>query len=138
MPSPNIEKFMLSILAIMIIIIFAGCIYALFFAIYQFVFSGWDAEKIKSAWNSIRYMIIGVVLTFIFLFLFPLIFKKLKVQGYEMYTAQNIFLTAGNIIFWMFNFAGEAIDIYQSAEDTSWNTWVIETKQAPTSSDFEL
>lgn len=55
-----------------------------------------------------------------------------------MYTAQNIFLTAGNLIFWMFNFAGEAIDIYQSAEDTSWNTWVIEKKQAPTSSDFEL
>jgi hypothetical protein len=62
--------------------------------VYNFIFSGGDQAKIKEAWNSIRYMILGVIMTIVFLFIFPVLFKKLNVPGYEQYNAQNIFKTA--------------------------------------------
>lgn len=120
MQSPSIEKFMLTILAILIIIIFGWCIYAFFFAVYQFIFSGGDQAKIKEAWNSIRYMILWVIMTIVFLFVFPVLFKKLQVPGYEQYNAQNIFKTAGNLIYGLFSFAGEAIDTYKEWEYAPW------------------
>lgn len=125
MQSPNIEKFMLTILAILIIIIFGWCIYAFFFAIYTFIFSWGDQDKIKQAWNSIRYMILWVIMTFIFLFLFPVLFKKLNVPGYEQYNAQNIFKTAWSLIYGLFWFAWEAIETYNQ-QDTQ-NNWSIFT-----------
>jgi hypothetical protein len=56
-----------------------------------FIFSNGDEEKKKSAWNSIRYMIIGVIMTIFLLTVFPVIFRQLKVSGYEVYTAKNVF-----------------------------------------------
>jgi hypothetical protein len=67
-------------------------------AILKFVFSGGDTEKIKQARNSIRYMIIGIILTMVLLFLFPYVFQFLSVPGYKVYTAQNIFQKAGEIL----------------------------------------
>jgi ABC-type Fe3+ transport system permease subunit len=87
----SIATMILTILALLVIIIFVGSIYAFFYAIVTFIFSAGDPEKIKKAWNSIRYMILGVVMTLIVLFMFPIILKKAKVPGYEFYTASNIF-----------------------------------------------
>lgn len=98
--SPSIESIILTILAAIVIIICAWCIYALVAAILKFVFSGGDTEKIKQARNSIRYMIIGIILTMVLLFLFPYVFQFLSVPGYKVYTAQNIFQKAGEILQW--------------------------------------
>jgi hypothetical protein len=69
-----------------------------------FIFSHGDEERKKSAWNSIRYMIIGVILTIFLLTVFPVIFRQLKVSGYEVYTAKNVFERAGDIINKLFQF----------------------------------
>ncbi len=92
------ENIFLSILAILIIIIFWGVIYSFIWAIFLFIFSKWDENKIKKAINSIRYAIIGVILTVFLLFVFPIIFKKLQIPWYKVYTAQNIFKRASLII----------------------------------------
>lgn len=59
-------------------------------------------------------------MTIVFLFIFPVLFKKLQVPGYEQYNAQNIFKTAGNLIYGLFGFAGEAIDTYKQWEYAPW------------------
>jgi hypothetical protein len=63
------EDIILFILALAILIVFLGCIYAFFSAIFLFIFSKGEDAKVKAAWNSIRYMILGVFLTIMLLFL---------------------------------------------------------------------
>lgn len=87
----SVEWLVLTIISGLIIIIFAGSIYWFFRSIYLFIFSGGDPEKVKQAWNGIRYMVLGIFLTLIFLFIFPVLFKKLWLPWHEAYTAQNIF-----------------------------------------------
>lgn len=87
----SLEGMILTILAVIVIIVFGGSIYSLVLAIFQFIFSHGEAEKIKKAWNNIRYMIIGLIFTIALLFIFPLVFRVLEVQGYKVYTAKNIF-----------------------------------------------
>lgn len=87
----SVEWLVLTIISGLIIIIFGGSIYGFFRSIYLFIFSGGDPDKVKQAWNGIRYMVLGIFLTLIFLFIFPVLFKKLGVPGHEAYTAQNIF-----------------------------------------------
>lgn len=94
----GIEWFVLSILAILVLIICGWCVYAFFHAIFLFIFSQGDEEKKKSAWNSIRYMIIWVILTVALLTVFPLAFRQLEITWYETYTASNIFQRAGEIL----------------------------------------
>ncbi len=85
-------------------------------------------------------------MTIIFLFIFPVLFKKLNVPGYEQYNAQNIFKTAGNLIYGIFGFAGEAIDTYKEGEyapgvrfDNTNNQWQEPTiNPAENPNDFEL
>lgn len=97
--SPDmVSDIILFILAAMVILIAAWCIFSFVRAIFFFIFSQGKDEKIKKAWNSIRYMIIGIFLTVILLFLFPLIFKWIWLEGYERYTAKNIFNKAWDII----------------------------------------
>jgi hypothetical protein len=61
-------------------------------------------------------MILGVIMTVVFLFVFPVLFKKLNIPKAEQYNAQNIFKTAGNLIYGIFGFAGDAIDTYKQGE----------------------
>lgn len=92
------ENVFLTILALIVIIIFWGAIYAFIYAIFLFIFSKWDENKIKKAWNSIRYAILWIILMIFLLFVFPIIFKKLHIPGYKIYTAENIFKKATFII----------------------------------------
>ena len=84
----------LSILAIMVLLVFGWVIYAIVYAIFMFVFSWWNEEKIKKAWNSIRYAVLGFILTLIILFWIPGFLRAIKVPGYQYYTSANIFKTA--------------------------------------------
>jgi uncharacterized BrkB/YihY/UPF0761 family membrane protein len=77
----SIEDVILTVLAIFIILILIGTIYSIIRAIIQFIFSNGDNEKIKKAWNGIRYTIIGMIITIVLLFIFPIIFQKIGLQG---------------------------------------------------------
>ena len=118
----RVEDIILTILAILIIIIFAGSIYSLFRAIFEFIFSNGDNDKIKKAWNNIRYTIIGIIITLLLLFAFPLLFKQMGVSGYQYYSAQNIFNKASQIIRKIMGVGTEgAADIFNPA-DSSYGT----------------
>jgi hypothetical protein len=109
----TIESVILYILAILIIIIFLWAIYSFFIAIFQFIFSKWDAEKVKKAWNNIRYMILWIILTILLLFIFPYIMKKLEISWYKNYNAKNIFKKV-----W------EIFNIMKSDKSSVWWSWI--------------
>ncbi len=76
-------------------------------------------EENKKKWrNSIRFMIIGVILTILLLFMVPVILRWMKVPKYDMYTPTNIFGRAGELINWLFNL-GDIIK--QSQEHSQYN-----------------
>ena len=100
----GLDSIVLTILALVVLIICIGCIYAFIYDIFFFIFSHGEEEKKKSAWDSIRYMIIGIILTIFLLTVFPIILKGLKVTGYEEYNAKNVFTRAGDIIDQLFKF----------------------------------
>lgn len=92
------DNIFLSILAILVIIIFWWVLYSFIWSAFMFVFSRWDENKIKQAINSVRYSIIWLILIILLLFIFPIIFQKLQIPGYKVYTAKNIFKRATFII----------------------------------------
>lgn len=94
----SIQNLILMVLALVIIFISAWSIYAFIRAIFLFIFSQWKEEKIKTAWNSIRFMIMGIFLTVFLLFMFPVIFKRVWLDNYEEYSAKNIFNKAWELL----------------------------------------
>lgn len=93
----SIEDIILTILAILVILILVGTIYSIVLAIIQFVFSNGDDGKIKKAWNAIRYAILGLIMTVLLLFIFPIIFQKIGAQSIGNYTARAILQRAMNV-----------------------------------------
>jgi len=93
-----IQNVILIILAIVIIAISIWSIYAFIRAILLFIFSQGKEEKIKKAWNSIRFMIMWIFLTVVLLFMFPLVFKRMWLEDYEEYSAKNIFNKAWELL----------------------------------------
>ena len=75
-----------------------GCIYAFFRAIFFFIFSKGDEKQIKAAWDSIRYMILGMFLTVMLIFVSPSLLKFMHLQGAENYTPRQIFTYMGKIL----------------------------------------
>lgn len=92
------QNVILTILALIVLVICGWCIYAFIRAIFLFIFSQGDNEKITAAWNSIRYMIIGIIFTISLLFVFQYLFKWMHVPGYELYSAKNIFTKAWDLL----------------------------------------
>ena len=86
----SIEDIILTALAILVILILAWTIYSIIRAIIQFVFSNGDWEKIKKARNGIRYTIIGMIITVLLLFFFPILFAKIWSQNSKAYSASAI------------------------------------------------
>lgn len=123
----SVDTLLLTIISILVIIIFWWSIYAFFHAIFLFIFSAWDAEKIKKAWNSIRFMILWILLTLFFLFIFPLIFKKLNLPNYQKFQADAIFRHTGTLLSWLFSFWKEAVNEYNawwaSSNPYIWTSW---------------
>ena len=67
----------------LVLVICWGCIYAFFRAIFFFIFSKGDEKQIKAAWDSIRYMILGMFLTVMLIFVSPSLLKFMHLQGAE-------------------------------------------------------
>jgi len=119
--SDTISDIILFILAALVILIAAGCIFSFIRAIFFFIFSQWKEEKIKKAWNSIRYMIIWIVLTVALLYVFPLIFKFIGLEDYDKYNAKNIFNKAWTILSSVF----ELKDIIRESQDMNRYNWQL-------------
>ena len=132
----SVQNIILFILAAMVILIAAWCIFSFVRAIFYFIFSQGKDEKIKKAWNSIRYMIIGIFLTVALLFLFPLIFKWVWLENYEKYSAKNIFAKAWEIISSIFDLK----DIIKESQQQNKYNWqlYIEPDSLKIEDDYEL
>ena len=114
----GIEYIVLSILAGLVISIFGGAIYAFFLAIWLFIFSGGNEEKIKRAWTSLRFMILGIIMTLVFLFVFPVLFQRMRIAWYQAYTAENIFRQSSFLIRSLLDFGKVSVQTYQGSSDS--------------------
>ena len=94
----TIPRVVLTILAILVVVILWWCIYVFIRAIFLVIFSYSDEWNKTKAANSIRYMIIWLVMCLFFLFFFPVLFKQVRVVWYEYYTPRNVFIRDGEII----------------------------------------
>lgn len=117
----TVSDIILFVLAVMVILIAAGCIFAFVRAIFFFIFSQWKDEKIKKAWNSIRYMVIGIIFTVILLYFFPLVFRWIWLENYEKYTAKSIFTKAGSILSSVF----ELKDVIKESQEMNMYNWQL-------------
>lgn len=133
------EILVLTTLAIIVLIICGWCIYAFVKAIFLFIFSHWEAEKIKKAYSSIRYMIIWVMLTVGLLFVFPPLLKAIKLEWADNYTAKNVF----SRIWELFNYVIWMWDIFSKSQDymkTNSNLYInVENSQSQQpANDYQL
>jgi hypothetical protein len=83
-------------------------------AIWDFIKSEGEEEAKKKWWNRIRFMMIGVLLTIVLLFLLPLWLQALGVVGYDAFTAQAIFARVGTLITQILSIGNYASNFYQS------------------------
>lgn len=117
----SISDIILFILAAVVILIAAWSIFSFIRAIFFFIFSQWKEEKIKKAWNSIRYMIIWIILTVALLYLFPLIFRLIWLENYEKYSAKSIFNKAWTILSNIF----EIKDVIKDTQELNKYNWQL-------------
>lgn len=111
----DFQNIILTVLALVVILVIVWCIYTFIRAIIMFIFSH-NKEENKKKWrNSIRFMIIGVILTILLLFLIPTVLRLMKVPQYDVYTPKNIFSRAGELINGLFNLG----DIIKQSQENS-------------------
>lgn len=93
----SLEEVMLTIFAVVVIVVLWGCLYAFFRAIFFFIFSGWKEDQKKKGWNSIRFMVIWVILSIGLLISFPYILKSMNVKLTEEYSTKQVFTKAWDL-----------------------------------------
>lgn len=118
------SEVVLTILAIVVLVIFGWAIYAFIIAIFQMIFSRGEQEKVKKAWNNIRYMIIWIILSIFFLFILPFILKRMEIDWYEKYTAKNIFEKASELIEIVFDTTENSLNQENSNYWDSYDWWL--------------
>lgn len=99
----NIWSLLQTLVALGIAWIFIMCIISFFLAIRDFIRSEWDPQSTKNGWNRIRFMIIGIWLTALFLFILPLLIQYIGVDNYELFSAQSIFTRIWELMNWIFS-----------------------------------
>lgn len=127
----NPADVILFIFALIVLVILVWCIWAFFYAVFLFIFSRWDDSKVKSAWNGIRYMIIGLFMTVMLLFMWPTLLRVFRMQNSDMYSAKYIFVKVGNIVTCIWTWIVAVIKDYPnnnpfwSTSDPFWTTQSI-------------
>jgi len=111
----NFQNIILTVLAIIVIIVLLWSLYTFIRSIILFVFSHSKEENKKKWWNGIRFMIIGVILTIVLLFLVPVVLKWMRVPEYDTYTTKNVFNRVWDLIRWVFDLG----DIIQKSQENS-------------------
>lgn len=99
----SIAAMIQTVIALVVIAVFVMAIVSFIMAIWDFITSEWDEEKKKRGWNRIRFMMIGIILTIIFLIIFPLFLRRVWVLNYEAFTAPAIFARVGQILNYLFS-----------------------------------
>ncbi len=127
----DFQNVILTILALVVILVLVGCIYTFIRAIVLFIFSHNKEENKKKGWNSIRFMIIGVILTILLLFMVPVVLRWMNVPQYDVYTPTNIFSRAGELVGGLFNL-GNVIKQSQEQSEYRWQPY----QNIDSSSDF--
>ncbi len=128
----DFQNVILTVLALVVILVIVWCIYTFIRAIIMFVFSHSKEENKKKWRNSIRFMIIGVILTIVLLFLVPLVLRVMKVPEYNVYTPVNVFGRAGELVNGVFNLGNV---IQKSQQNSQYNGQIFDT---PSSSSSQL
>ena len=134
----NPADVILFVFALIVLAILVWCVWAFFYAIFLFIFSKWDDSKVKLAWNGIRYMIIGLFLTVMILFMAPTVLKVFSVRNYDGYAAKYIFVKVGNIVNCVTTWMVRIITDYPnnnpfgSTADPFWTTQTIWTNSSST------
>lgn len=114
----DFQNVVLTVLALVVIMVMVGCVYTFIRAIILFIFAHNKEENKKKWWNSIRFMIIGIILTILLLFLVPTVLRRMKVPKYDVYTPTNVFSRAGVLINDLFNLGNV---IKQSQQNSEYN-----------------
>ena len=117
-----LQSVILNILWILTLLVCVWVLYAIVYAIFMFVFSGWNEEKIKKAWASIRYALLWFILTLIILFAVPWFLRAIHVPWYNKYTSANVFANSKmwlNKIIWVFN--SKQANPYGLGTDDGWD-----------------
>lgn len=117
----SFESVLISVLALIVIAIFWWALYSFFQAIFLFIFSKWEEDKYKSAWNTIRFLVRWLIMTVILLLFFPVLMRYAGVKSYEVYEAKNIFKRVGEIL-------QSAMDLWKDVTSSQrWNiNWWFE------------
>lgn len=137
----GIEEIILTAFAVIVLIIFAGSLFTFLRAIFFFIFSQAKEENKKKWWNSIRFMIIGLILTFLLLFLVPTVLRFMNVPDYKNYSIVKVFRKSSELM-WKFFDLGNVIKESQDLNKYRWqpyyNTDGINNNLWTSSSNFEL
>ena len=126
----DFQNVILTVLALVVILVIVWCIYTFIRAIIMFIFSHSKEENKKKWRNSIRFMIIGVILTIVLLFLVPLVLRVMKVPEYNVYTPVNVFGRAGELVNGLFNLGNV---IKQSQQNSQYNGQIYDTPSSSSS-----
>ena len=127
----DFQNVILTVLALVVILVIVWCIYTFIRAIIMFIFSHSKEENKKKWRNSIRFMIIGVILTIVLLFLVPLVLRVMKVPEYNVYTPVNVFGRAGELVNGLFNLGNV---IKKSQQNSQYNGQIYDTPSSSSSS----
>jgi len=116
---PNV---ILTILAILVILIFAGSLYSFVAGIFLLIFSRGATETIDKAFKSFRYALLGILLTLFLLFVFPFVLGKIWITQYTYFTADKVFQRASQLIRGLFTapfapFQGTSVPTTTPASD---------------------
>lgn len=94
----DFQNVIITVFACVVLAVLIWCIYTFIRAIFFFIFS-WAKDENKKKWrNSIRFMIIGIILTILLLFFVPTVLKRMNVPDYDIYTPRAIFGKAWDVI----------------------------------------
>lgn len=110
----SIAVMLQTVIALVVIAVFVMAIVSFVMAIWDFIRSEGEEEAKKKGWNRIRFMMIWVVLTILFLILFPLLMRQLWIMNYEMFTAPNIFNRVGEIMNYLLTMGTHVNQFYTS------------------------
>ena len=94
----SIAMMLQTVIALVVIAVFVMAIVSFLRAIRGLLDSEWEESKKNKSKDSIRFMMLWVIFTIVFLVIFPLLLKQMWVVNYEMFTAPNIFIRVGQIL----------------------------------------
>ena len=131
----TLEDILLTVFAIIVIIVLAGCLYAFFRAIFFFIFSGGKEEQKKKWWNSVRFMVIWVILSIGLLISFPYVLKSMNVELTEDYSTKKVFNKAWDLFKKIFEIT-RIVKESQLENEFRWNMYYDINNQTPWSYDL--